>query len=149
MINKGLFTSQKDDWETPKDFFEKLDKHFNFEWDLAASNNNSKCSKFFTKENSALKEDWGGLNGWLWCNPPYGKELRHWVKKASESRANVVMLIPARTDTSYWHDYIFDKAKVVFLRGRLKFEVDGEPKDAAPFPSALVIFENEERKAND
>lgn len=149
MVNKGLFTSQKDDWETPKDFFEKIDAHFDFEWDLAASNSNNKCSKFFTKENSALKEDWGGLNGWLWCNPPYGKELRHWVRKASESCANVVMLIPARTDTSYWHDYIFDKAKVVFLRGRLKFEINGEPKDAAPFPSALVIFKNKERKVND
>lgn len=86
----------------------------------------------------------GGLEGNLFLNPPYGRHLKDWVKKASETKLSenqyLVMLIPSRTDTSYWHDYIFDKAEIIFLRGRLKFEVNGQSKDAAPFPSALIIY---------
>ena len=91
----------------------------------------------------------GGLDGNLFLNPPYGRELKNWVKKASETELGegqyLVMLIPSRTDTSYWHDYIFGKAQIKFLRGRLKFEVNGEPRDAAPFPSALVIYKGEKK----
>lgn len=146
MINQGMMSSNKDDWETPQYFFDELNKHFEFVCDMAADEQNHKTPNYFTKESDALNQDWRkiGGGGWLWCNPPYGRELRHWVKKASESNANVVMLIPARTDTSYWHDYIFGKAKIVFLRGRLKFEIGGKPSGTAPFPSALVIFKEEE-----
>lgn len=140
MINKGLFTSDKDDWETPQKLFDEIDKHFDFTYDLAASESNHKCYRYFTKEDNALEKDWEQLEGWLWCNPPYGREIKEWVKKASESEARVVMLIPARTDKSYWHDYIFGKAEIHFIRGRLKFEVDGIAGGPAPFPSALVIF---------
>lgn len=84
------------------------------------------------------------MGGALWLNPPYGRDLKSWVKKAYESSLKrtdcLVMLIPARTDTSYWHDYIFNKAQIIFLRGRLKFELDGTPKSTAPFPSALIIY---------
>lgn len=142
MITKGMFTSDKNYWETPKDFFDKLNEKFNFTCDLAASKENSKCDKYFTLEDDSLQQDWEELEGWLYCNPPYGRELKNWVKKASESKANIVMLIPARTDTSYWHDYIFGKAEIHFLRGRLKFELNGNSKDPAPFPSAIVIFNN-------
>jgi len=84
------------------------------------------------------------LEGNLWLNPPYGRDLKHWVKKAYESSLHrsglLVMLIPSRTDTSYWHDYIFDKAQIKFIRGRLKFENCGVASQPAPFPSALITF---------
>ncbi|WP_353726531.1 DNA N-6-adenine-methyltransferase [Lactiplantibacillus plantarum] len=132
MINKALFTSNKEDWETPQDFYDRLNAKYHFEWDLAASDDNS------------LEQDWEGLSGNLFLNPPYGRELKLWVKKAAttglKDKQNLVMLIPSRTDTSYWHDYIFNHAEIKFLRGRLKFEVDGISGDSAPFPSAVVIY---------
>lgn len=147
MLNKALFTSDKKNWETPTDFFNRLNKKFHFNWDLAAEKHNHKVDNYFTKEDNSLVQDWGGLEGNLFLNPPYGRELKNWVKKASETELDkgqyLVMLIPSRTDTSYWHDYIFGKAQIKFLRGRLKFEVNGEPRDAAPFPSALIIYKGE------
>lgn len=144
MINKALFTSNKEDWETPQDFFDRLNEQYHFNWDLAASGDNQKCNNYFDKEQNSLAKNWGGLDGNLFLNPPYGRELKLWVKKASETQLMtnqyLVMLIPARTDTSYWHDYIFNHAEIKFLRGRLKFEVDGVSGDSAPFPSALVIY---------
>jgi len=144
MINHGLFTSNKEDWETPGNFFNSLNEKYHFKWDLAASNDNAKCNNYFTHDDNSLEQNWGGLDGNLFVNPPYGRELKLWVKKASETHLKngqyLVMLIPSRTDTSYWHDYIFDHAEIEFLRGRLKFEVDGVSKDPAPFPSALVIY---------
>ncbi len=89
------------------------------------------------------------MGGVVFCNPPYGRELRQWVEKArgeaDSGRATVVMLIPARTDTSYWHDLIFGRAEVEFLRGRVRFELDGVPMDSAPFPSAVVTFERRQQ----
>jgi len=76
-----------------------------------------------------------------WCNPPYGREIGKWVKKAAESKALVVMLLPARTDTAWFHDYIYHKAEIRFIRGRLKF---GDGKNSAPFPSMVVVFRNME-----
>lgn len=142
MINKALFTSEKEDWETPDQYFEELNEEFHFDIDVAASHENAKLPRYFTKEDNALTRRWEGN---VFCNPPYGRDLRKWVEKAHKEYLRdpnrvIVFLIPSRTDTSYWHDFIFDKATVRFLRGRLKFEVEGEPKDAAPFPSALVIY---------
>lgn len=85
----------------------------------------------------------------MFVNPPYGREIKHWVKKAYEESLQpynecVVMVIPSRTDTTYWHDYIFGKATDIdFIRGRLKFEVQGEPKQPAPFPSAIIVYGND------
>ncbi|KRL02507.1 phage N-6-adenine-methyltransferase [Liquorilactobacillus capillatus] len=145
MNNDLMFSTKKNSWETPNQFFEMLNKQHNFNWDLAASNRNAKCSKYYTKHDDSLKQDWSKCEGNLFLNPPYGRELKKWVKKAAETRLSLgqqlVMLIPARTDTSYWHDYIFGKAEIIFLRGRLKFELNGVSKDAAPFPSALVTYE--------
>lgn len=136
MINTGLFTSKTDLWATPQDFFDKLNQEFNFTLDPCANKENAKCSKFFTQEEDGLTKSWD--NEIVFCNPPYGTVLKDWVKKASESKGGVVvMLIPARTDTSYFHDYIYNKAEIRFLRGRLKF---GDSKNSAPFPSMLVIF---------
>lgn len=144
MINKALFTSNKEDWETPQDFYDRLNAKYHFEWDLAASDDNAKCSCYFTRDDNSLEQDWGGLSGNLFLNPPYGRELKLWVKKAAttglKDKQNLVMLTPSRTDTSYWHDYIFNHAEIKFLRGRLKFEVDGISGDSAPFPSAVVIY---------
>jgi len=138
MINKGLFTSNTDLWATPIDFYNKLDSEFNFTLDPCANEENHKCEKYFTKEDDGLSKNWD--NEIVFCNPPYGRVLRDWVKKASEARGGVVvLLVPARTDTSYFHDYIYHKAEIRFIRGRLKF---GDSKNSAPFPSMLVIYKN-------
>lgn len=135
MNNDLHFSSKTDNWATPQAFFDKYNAIFNFGLDACASIDNAKCHKFFTIEDNALVQDWTGY-GNVWCNPPYGRGIKAWVKKAYESKAHVVMLIPARTDTSWWHDYVM-KGQVTFIRGRLKF---GDSKNSAPFPSALVVF---------
>lgn len=129
------FSSQTNEWATPQDFFDKLNDEFNFTLDPCATPDNAKCKKFYTKEDDGLTQDWSGEI--VFCNPPYGREIKRWVKKAYESNATTAMLIPARTDTSYWHEYIHGKAEVRFIKGRLKF---GGSKNSAPFPSAVVIF---------
>lgn len=135
-----MFSSETDLWSTPQDFFNSLNKEFNFTLDPCATPENAKCSKFFTKESDGLKQNWGGET--VFCNPPYGRAIKDWVKKCYEeslkTETRVVMLIPARTDTSYFHDYIYHKAKEIrFIRGRLKF---GDSKNSAPFPSMVVVF---------
>ncbi len=135
-----MFSSKTDLWETPQSFYDELDKEFQFTLDPCATPENAKCEMFFTKEMNGLTQNWGGNR--VFCNPPYGKEIGKWVKKAYEeskkSNTTVVMLIPARTDTAYFHDYIYHKAKEIrFVKGRLKF---GQSKNAAPFPSMVVVF---------
>ena len=138
---KVMLSSQKMDWGTPQAFFDKLDKEFWFTLDPCASEENAKCDNFYTKEDNGLEKNWEGEN--VFCNPPYGREIKHWVKKCSEEGKKentiVVMLIPARTDTRYFHEYIYGKAEIRFIKGRLKFE-GGENNNPAPFPSMLVIF---------
>ena len=137
MIISGLMSSYTPEWATPQSFFDELNREFSFTLDPCSTHENAKCEKHFTKEEDGLSKDWGGES--VFCNPPYGRELPKWVKKCyEESRhATVVMLIPARTDTSYFHDYIYGKAEIRFIRGRLKFN-DG--KQSAPFPSMVVIY---------
>ncbi|MFD1705257.1 DNA N-6-adenine-methyltransferase [Siminovitchia sediminis] len=135
-INNGLFTSNTDMWATPQDFFDKLNAEFNFELDVCATEDNAKCSKYYSPEEDGLQQEWKGI---CWMNPPYGRVIGDWVKKAYESSlkgATVVCLLPARTDTKWWHDYCM-KGEIRFVKGRLKF---GESKNSAPFPSAVVIF---------
>jgi len=147
--NPGM-TSNKQDWETPKWLFDKLNEKYSFTWDLASSVNNAKSINYFTEGEDSLNQDWSSLKGNLFLNPPYGRSLKKWVKKASETSLDenqkLVMLIPARTDTSYWHDYIFDKAEIHFLRGRLKFEKNGIPGNSATFGSAIVIYSGSKEK---
>jgi len=136
---EACLSSKKMDWETPQDFFDELDKEFEFNLDVCASKENKKCHNYFSKENDALKQDWNLIgNDWKWMNPPYGREIGKWIKKASEER-KVVALIPARTDTKYFHEYIYNKPNVEirFIKGRLKFS---GAKSSAPFPSMIVIF---------
>ena len=134
MNTRGLFSSKTDMWETPQNFFDELNKEFHFTCDVCAIEENAKCAKFYTPEQDGLKQTWGGV---CWMNPPYGREIGKWVKKASESNATVVCLLPARTDTRWFHDYIYGKAEIRFVRGRLRF---GGSKNSAPFPSMVVVF---------
>jgi phage N-6-adenine-methyltransferase len=136
-INAGIMSSTTDLWATPQDFFNKQNLLYGpFNVDVCADATNAKCQKFFSKEDDGLSKDW---NGKCWMNPPYGKEIGLWMKKAYESSqqgATVVCLVPSRTDTKWWHDYAM-KGKITFIKGRLKF---GDSKNSAPFPSAIVVF---------
>ena len=139
-MNSVLFSSASDVWATPQDLFDELNKEFGFNLDPCALPDNAKCEKYFTPEINGLSQCWGG--NVVFCNPPYGRQIYDWVKKCyEESRkpgTTVVMLIPARTDTRYFHEFIYHKAKEIrFIKGRLKF---GNAKNAAPFPSMIVIF---------
>ena len=133
-----MFSSKTDLWGTPQDLFDKLDAEFHFDLDVCAMPENAKCEQYYTPEQDGLVQEWTGT---CWCNPPYGRQIGKWVKKASECGTTVVMLITARTDTKWFHDYIYGKAEVRFLRGRLHFvSAGGEVMDAAPFPSMVVVF---------
>ena len=140
-MNKDLmFSSESGEWSTPQKFFDILNEEFHFTLDPAASTINAKCEKFFTAAEDGLVKSWKGEV--VFCNPPYGSEIKNWVAKAyHESRdvhTTVVMLLPARTDTKYFHKYIYNQAREIrFIKGRLHF---GESKNAAPFPSMVVIF---------
>lgn len=130
------FSSETDLWATPQDFFDKYNAIYNFDLDVCATDQNAKCKKYFTKDDDGLNQEWHGN---CWMNPPYGREIIKWMKKAYESNltgATVVCLVPARTDTKWWHEYAM-KGQIEFIRGRLKF---GNAKNSAPFPSAVVIF---------
>lgn len=132
-----MFSSKTDLWETPQDFFRALDSEYHFDTDVCATPQNAKCRNYYTPEMNGLIQNWTGV---CWCNPPYGRKIGDWVRKASESAgagATVVMLLPARTDTKWFHKYIYGRAEIRFVRGRLKF---GGSQNAAPFPSMVVIF---------
>lgn len=140
MLNNALFSSKSDKWATPQDFFNRLNEEFHFTLDPCADEFNHKCEKYFTKEQDGLKQDWGGHT--VFCNPPYGnKETGLWTQKcyqeAQKPGTTVVLLIPARTDRVSFHEYIYGKAEIRFIKGRLKF---GDGKNPAPFPSMVVIF---------
>ncbi len=140
-INQGLFTSNTDIWATPQDFFNKMNDEFHFELDVCATSENAKCEKYFTEETNGLEQEWTGV---CWMNPPYGRVIGDWMKKAYESSlkgATVVCLVPARTDTKWWHDYAM-KGEIRLIKGRLKF---GDSQNSAPFPSAVVIFGEQAR----
>ena len=138
-MHRDVFASSATcEWATPQELFDRLNAQYHFETDVCATAENAKCGKFYTKEQDGLKQEWRGV---CWMNPPYGKEIGKWMEKAyTESRtagATVVCLVPARTDTAWWHDYAM-KGNITFLRGRLKF---GGCKNNAPFPSAIVVFD--------
>lgn len=131
------FSSQTDLWETPADLFAALDAEFGFTLDVCAIAENAKCRAFYSPADDGLAHDWIGA---CWMNPPYGREIGRWVAKAYESAqagATVVALVPARTDTAWWHDYVTQAEAVRYFRGRIRF---GEAAHGAPFPSAVVVF---------
>lgn len=144
MRNLAVHLSSKTpEWGTPQWLFDELNKEFNFTLDPCATKENAKCKKFYTKKEDGLKKSWNGEI--VFCNPPYGTETGKWVKKAwdivdDSKGGTVVMLIPARTDTRYFHDYIYGKAEIRFIKGRLKFEGLQKGSGFAPFPSMIVVF---------
>lgn len=138
-VNTAMFSPATEDWATPDDFFAELDREFHFTLDACAAEWNKKVDNYYDKEQDGLKQQWTGT---VWMNPPYGREIKKWMAKAVESArvgATVVCLVPARTDTAWWHDYAM-LGEARFLRGRLKFVGLDGPKDNAPFPSAVIIF---------
>lgn len=139
---KTLLSSEDMTWATPQSFFDELNKEFDFNLDPCATPRTAKCADYYTEEDDGLIQDWGGHT--VFCNPPYGRAIKDWVKKCSEEAEKpntiVVMLIPARTDTLYFHEYIYNKAEIRFIKGRLKFEGNQKGSGSAPFPSMLVIF---------
>lgn len=150
-MNKVLFESNLDEWETPERLFRELDAEFHFTLDPCATEKNAKCKRFFTKQENGLLQNWGGET--VFCNPPYSRKTKAnagqaaWIEKCfTESRKPktvCVMLIPARTDTKAFHEFIYGKAEIRFIRGRLKFTIDGKTAQSAPFPSMVVVFRQE------
>lgn len=141
-----MFSSKTGEWATPTDFFEKLDWRFGpFDLDPCADPTNTKCANFFTEAEDGLTKNWEGFTSFV--NPPYGRGIDKWIQKAfEESRkenTRVVMLIPARTDTKYWHQYVMKADEVYFVKGRLKF---GSSDNSAPFPSAVVVFDGSNQR---
>ena len=131
------FSSEKMDWATPDELFDRLNRVYLFDLDVAANITNARCERYFDEVTDGLAQSW--LNGRVWCNPPYGRALGKWVEKANQEAADatlIVMLVPARTDTKWWHDAI-RHARVEFLKGRLKFK---GANASAPFPSALLYW---------
>jgi len=131
------FSKKSDEWATPRDLFEKLNAKFDFTLDPCATELNAVCPKYYTREQDGLTQSWEGER--VFCNPPYS-DLKRWIKKCHEETQNgclVVMLIPARTDTIAFHEYIYGRYEIEFLKGRLKF---GDSVNSAPFPSMLVLM---------
>lgn len=148
-----MFSSNRDDWETLQDFFNKLNKQYHFTLDPCSSDTNAKCPKHYTIQDNGLEQDWGGET--VFCNPPYSRKGQQdlWVKKCYEEslkpNTTVVALFPARTDTKRFHQYILNKAEIIWIKGRLVFEINGEPildkngrPQCAPFPSMVCIWKN-------
>ena len=154
-----MFSSDKNFWETPQSLFEELNREFHFTIDAAANEKNHKCDRYYTPEDDGISQDWQGET--VFCNPPYGnKETGVWTKKcyeeAQKPNTTVVLLIPARTDRESFHKYIYGKAEIRFLRGRLRFELDGKPlldkngrPCGAPFPSMIVVFRSNSNEAEE
>lgn len=138
MINKALFTSYSDEYSTPNNLFHQLDEEFKFSLDPCASIYNHKCPLFFTKADNGLGKDWGFHK--VFVNPPYSK-VKEWTKKcfeAAEKGALVVALLPVRSDTSYWHEWVMQASEIRLIKGRVRFE---GTKNSAPFPSCIVIWD--------
>lgn len=144
METKLHFSSASCDWSTPQEFFDKLNEEFQFTLDPCADALNHKCDKFYTKDQDGLKQDWAGEI--VFCNPPYGREVTKWVRKCFNEVYRglckcAVMILPARTDVRWFHEYIYNKSEIRFVKGRLRF---GGATQPAPFPSMVVIFRSAE-----
>ena len=139
MVDAIIYSSDSDEWPTPQKLFDTLNEEFHFTLDVAATEENAKVKpQFYTKEQNGLTSPWVGV---VWCNPPYGKTISQWLQKAEDSykefNTTIVMLLPSRTDTKWFHSYVYNKTEIRFIKGRLKFEGATQP---APFPSMLVIW---------
>lgn len=142
-MEKILWSSKSAEYETPRATYEALNQEFGFTLDPCCTSENHKCCKYYTKEDDGLSKSWSGET--VFCNPPYGREIGKWVAKCrheADHGATVVMLIPARTDVAWFHDYIYGISEIRFLRGRLRFNAH---KENAPFPSMVVVMRGSDR----
>ena len=137
-----MFSSKSDEWATPQHIFDELDSEFGFDLDVCANESNHKCENYYSIEQDGLSQDWAGHR--VFCNPPYSN-IAKWVEKAfyetKSKNTLVVLLIPSRTDTKYFQNYIYNRSEIRFIKGRLKF---GNSKNSAPFPSMIVVFRGAE-----
>ncbi len=141
MVDAVLFSSSSQEWATPQDLFDSLDREFHFTLDAAATYQNAKCAEYYNKQSDGLVQPWDGT---VWVNPPYGRSVGKWVAKAYhewKKGSTVVMLLAARTDTRWFHNFIYNKAEIRFLQGRLVF---GKGGGRATFPSMVVIWHKEQ-----
>jgi phage N-6-adenine-methyltransferase len=154
-VQRVIFSSVRQDWATPQEVFDKLNNEFRFTLDPCCSHKTAKCEKHYTVQEDGLSKSWEGEN--VFVNPPFGREQAAWIKKCYEEsqkpNTKVVMLIPARTDTKAFHEFIYPNAELRFIKGRLKFvnpESNTPKKDwtAAPFPSMVVIFKKSEETSH-
>ena len=138
-ISNVLYSSRSEEWPTPQAFYNELRREFRFTLDPCATAANAKCRRFFTKRQNGLEQSWGRHR--VFCNPPYGKDMRAWARKCYEASlegALVVLLAHARTDTRWFHDWVYGKAdEIRFVRGRLRF---GDGDQSAPFPSLVAVY---------
>ncbi|WP_346766182.1 DNA N-6-adenine-methyltransferase, partial [Megasphaera sp. SW808] len=138
-ISEALYSSKKVEWETPQPIFDFINKGWHFDVDVCALPENAKCDTYYTPEQDGLKQIWRGV---CWMNPPYGRDIAKWMRKAyntaKSNHGTVVALVHARTDTKWWHDYAMKATYIIFIKGRLKF---GNAEASCPFPSCFVIFE--------
>ena len=141
---KVMFSSKSEEWETPQELYDYLNLDYRFTLDPCATPKTAKCEKYYTEDDDGLNKSWEGEV--VFMNPPYGRDIKHWIKKAYEEgqkpKTTVVCLIPSRTDTRYWHKYCMRAWKINFIKGRLKFKNDNAGNNSAPFPSAIVVFKN-------
>lgn len=149
-MNRVLYSSSKMNWRTPEFLFQALNQEYHFVLDAAADPENKKCKKYYTETEDGLKQSWD-VGGAVFCNPPYGRKIWKWVKKAYEESQRcknaIVLLIPARTDTTYFHEYVYGKSEIRFIRGRLRFlDERGKEQGPAPFPSMVVVYNGERKR---
>lgn len=141
---KTMFSSKSNEWATPQAFYERLNEVHKFTLDPCADSQNKKCEKFYTMEDNGLVHSWEGET--VFMNPPYGRQIKNWIQKAYQEgqkpNTRVVCLLPARTDTKYWHAFCMKAETIHSVKGRLKF---GDSKNAAPFPSAVVVFDGDKQ----
>ncbi len=135
-LTGGMFTSRTDEWGTPQALFNALNAEFQFTLDPCATADNCKCGKFYTRAEDGIARSWEGER--VFCNPPYSA-VKDWARKCRQEgqRTLVVMLVPARTDTAWFHDHVYGRAEIRFIRGRLKYN---DQAQSAPFPSLLAIY---------
>lgn len=133
----GMRSSLTDEWATPQHLFDALDREFHFELDVCADESNHKCPRYFDRAADGLSQEWKGV---CWMNPPYGRQIGAWVEKAANAArggAVVVCLLPARTDTRWWRDFVMQATELRFINGRVRF---GQSTAGAPFPSVIAVF---------
>lgn len=139
-MDRVLFSSLRDDWETPKDLFYVLDSEFHFDLDPCSSISNHLCDNFFTMEDDGLSQSWAGHT--VFCNPPFGRKIYYWIQKCylESVHSKIVLLCPARTDTKWFHSYIYHVCHIRFIPDRLYFTINGVSVGRSPFPSMVCVF---------